>query len=209
MTPPLIVGLTGGIASGKSTVGRMLAERGCEVVDADELVAALYAPGGEGTRAIAAIAGEEALDADGGVDHAALASRFFADTALRREIEAAVHPLVRKAFERIVAASEAEIVVLEATLLVEAGYDEVLDSIVTVEADEELRLRRAVARGLSEEQARARLEAQGDGKVRRAGADHRIDNDSTLDDLEAAVDALLLEWRELLPPTPMGDPSQG
>ncbi len=198
MSAPLLVGLTGGLASGKSTVARLLRERGCEVHDADELVAELYRPGAAGAVAVAEVAGDGVLDEAGGVDHAALAARLFDDDELRAAIEAAVHPLVRRSFEERVGDSEAEIVVLEGTLLVEAGYGELLDTVVTVEADPATRLARAVARGLTEDQARARLRAQGDGATRRAGADRRIDNDGSLADLERAVDRLVVELRPLL-----------
>ncbi len=187
----LLVGLTGGMASGKSTVARLLGEAGCAVVDDDDLVADLYAAGGAGARAIHEIAGDGALTDDGAVDHAALATRLFADGELRSAVEAAIHPLVRARFEDFAAASAAEIVVLEATLLVEAGYRPSFDLVVTVEADPETRLLRAVARGLTEEQAKARLRAQGDGEQRRSGADIAIDNDATLADLEAAVERLM------------------
>ncbi len=198
MTESLLVGLTGGLASGKSTVARLLVERGCEVIDADELVAELYLAGGAGSRAVAEVAGEEMLTPDGAVDRAAVAKRLFADADFRAEIEAAVHPLVRRRFEERVAASDAEIVVLEATLLVEAGYGEVLDTVITVEADAETRFARSVARGLPEGETRARLRAQGDGIERREGADRTLTNDGTLADLERSVDALVAELRGLL-----------
>jgi dephospho-CoA kinase len=190
----LLVGLTGGMAGGKSTVAAMLAAAGCEVVDADRLVAELYAPGGAGAAAVGEIAGPDVLTAAGAVDRPALAARFFTDADLRRAVEAAIHPLVRRRFAARAAASAADIVVLEATLLVEAGYGPAFDLVVTVEADSERRLERAIARGLTPEQARARLLAQGDGAARRAGAGVRIDNDGSLADLQAAVDRLLASW---------------
>lgn len=194
----LKVGLTGGMASGKSTVARLLAEAGCDVVDADRLVAELYQPGAAGAEAVREVAGAGVLTAEGAVDHAALARRLFSDPELRGRIEAAIHPLVRQRFEARVEESGAAIVVLEATLLVEAGYRPGFDLVVTVEADAETRLRRAVARGLSEEQARARLVAQGDGAERRAGADIRIDNDGSLADLESAVGWLMSTFQDAL-----------
>jgi dephospho-CoA kinase len=194
----LLVGLTGGMAGGKSTVAAMLAAAGCEVIDADRLVAELYAGDGAGAAAVREIAGPEVLTAEGAVDRPALAARFFSDAVLRRAVEAAVHPLVRQAFEARAAASQADIVVLEATLLVEAGFGPAFDLVVTVEADSERRLERAIARGLTAEQARARLVAQGDGAARRAGADLTIDNDGTLAELQAAVDRLLASCRARL-----------
>ena len=210
------VGLTGGLASGKSTVAGWLRDAGFQVIDADRLVAELYHPGGAGTAAARRLFGDGVLTPEGGVDHAALAARVFSDAAGRRELEQAIHPLVRRRFEELAAAATVErpgpagqlappapatppvppIVVLEATLLVEAGYGPAFDLIVTLEGDPEARLRRAVARGgLDAPEARARLAAQGDGAHRRQGADRVLDNDGTLADLRRQVDALIAEIR--------------
>lgn len=192
----LRVGLTGGLASGKSTVARLLAEAGFLVVDADRLVADLYRPGGAGAAAVCELFGPGALDAAGAVDRAAVAGRVFADDELRRRLEQAIHPLVRRRFAEIAEAAAEPVVVLEATLLVEAGYAPDFDLVVTVEADPEVRLARAVARGLSEADARARLAAQGDGVRRRAGAGRVIDNSGDLAALERQVAALIDELSE-------------
>jgi dephospho-CoA kinase len=193
----LRLGLTGGLASGKSTVARLLAAKGVTVIDADELVAELYRPGGEGAAAVRELFGEAALGPDGAVDHAAVARRVFADPEARRRLERAIHPLVRRRFEEIAERAQG-IVALEATLLVEAGYAPLFDLVVTVEADREARLRRAAARGMPEAEARARLAAQGDGAVRRAGAGRVIENDGDLAALEAQVDSLLAELRRMV-----------
>ncbi|HUP42976.1 MAG TPA: dephospho-CoA kinase [Thermoanaerobaculia bacterium] len=188
----LRVGLTGGLASGKSTVARLLAERGATVVDADRLVAELYRPGEPGARAAAELFGPRVLDPSGAVDHGRLAAVVFADPEARRRLERAVHPLVRERFAEI--AREAEgVVALEATLLVEAGYAPDFDRVVTVEADPAVRLDRAVGRGMPEEEARRRLAAQGEGVARRTAADTVIRNDGDLADLERQVDALARE----------------
>jgi dephospho-CoA kinase len=184
------VGLTGGLASGKSTVARMLAERGATVIDADRLVAELYEPGEPGARAAAKLFGPEALDGRGAVDRERLATLVFTDPDARRRLEQAVHPLVRERFAGIARGAEG-VVVLEATLLVEAGYAPDFDLVVTVEADPEVRLQRAVARGMDEAEARRRLTAQGDGEARRAAADVVIRNDGDLAALERQVDALM------------------
>lgn len=188
------LGLTGGLASGKSTVARLLAERGATVVDADRLVAELYAPGGQGAQAVAELFGPELLAPDGGVDKPALARRIFSDPTARARLEAAIHPLVRQRFEEI-SADTAGVVALEATLLVEAGYQPGFDLVVTVEADPELRLRRAIERGLPEAEARARLAAQGDGERRKAGADRVIWNEDGPEELEQQVARL---WAEVV-----------
>jgi dephospho-CoA kinase len=186
------VGLTGGIAAGKSTVGRMLEERGFTVVDADRLVASLYEPGGEGSRAVRDLFGPELLTGSGAVDREAVARRVFRDAAARRRLEAAIHPLVRRRFEEIAARTEG-IAVLEATLLVEAGWGEGFDALITVEAPRETRIGRAVARGLSRQEAEARLRAQGRSEDRRRAADFVIENDGSLVDLERRVDAVVGE----------------
>lgn len=187
--PALRVGLTGGLAGGKSTVARLLAERGATVVDADRLVAELYEPGEPGAELVAELFGDRLLDRRGAVDRPALASIVFSDPEARRRLEAAVHPLVRRRFADLARATGG-VVVLEATLLVEAGYGPDFDLVVTVEADEEVRLRRAVERGMDEAEAAARLAAQGSGEARRAAADRTIRNDGDLADLERRVDEL-------------------
>ncbi len=190
----LLFGLTGGLASGKSTVGRWLSDAGFEVVDADRVVAELYAPGGRGAAAVRELFGEEALTADGAVDRPKVAERVFADDAARRRLEQAIHPLVRQHFAAIAAEAEG-VVVYEATLLVESGHCEAFDLVVSVEAPEEKRLEWAVARGMDEASAKARLAAQGGGAPRRARADRVLRNDGTLADLRRAVDALIDELR--------------
>jgi dephospho-CoA kinase len=185
-----LVGLTGGIAAGKSTVAELLREAGLTVVDADRLVAELYRPGGDGASAVAELFGDGYLTTGGGVDHPRLAAAVFADPEARRRLEARVHPLVRRRFGSI-AAAEPGVAVLEATLLIEAGYGPDFDLIVTVEADPELRLHRAMARGLDEAAARTRLAVQGDGGERRAAADFEIRNDAGRDELVRQVQALL------------------
>ncbi len=189
------IGLTGGLASGKSTVARLLAAAGFLVVDADRLVAELYAPGEAGARLVAELFGSEYLAPDGAVDRARLAGLVFADPAARRRLEAAIHPLVRRRFAELAAVSSVP-TVLEATLLVEAGYAPDFDLVVTIEADPARRLERAVRRGLPAAEARARLAAQGDGAVRRQAAHLTIENDGDLASLEAQVMALVARISE-------------
>ena len=207
-TAALRVGLTGGLASGKSTVAGWLRDAGFQVIDADRLVAELSRPGGAGAAAARRLFGDGVLTPEGGVDHAALAARVFSDAEARRALEQAIHPLVRRRFEEIAAAAAAErhpaqptppppVIVLEATLLVEAGYGPGFDLIVTLEGDPEARLRRAVDRGLDEKAARARLAAQGDGARRREGAHRIIENNGTLADLRRQVEALIADLADL------------
>jgi dephospho-CoA kinase len=180
----LRVGLTGGLASGKSTVA------------ADRLVADLYQPGGEGAAAVRGLLGPEMLDERGGVDHAKVAARVFASPEERRALEAAVHPLVRKSFEAL-AGKAKDLVVLEATLLVEAGYAPMFDLIVTVESPCELRYQRAVERGMNPDSIRGRLLAQGDGEPRRRAAHRILDNSGDLGYLRRQSDELIVELRRL------------
>ena len=192
----LLVGLTGGLASGKSTVARWLRDEGFEVVDADRIVAELHQPGGEGAAAVRTLFGPEMLDERGGVDHAKVAARVFRDPEARFALESAIHPLVRRRFEEMAAKTQG-VIVLEATLLVEAGYAPGFDLLVTVEAPCELRLERAIARGMDEASARVRLLAQGDGEERRNAAHRILDNSGDVGHLRRQTDELIEELRRL------------
>lgn len=192
------IGLTGGIASGKSTVAGWLAEAGFRVIDADDLVAGLYGAGQPGAAAVRELFGDGALDANGAVDHLALAELVFSDAEALDRLEESIHPLVRQAFARIVDEADRPCV-LEATLLVEAGYAPDFDFLVTVEADVEKRIARAVARGLQEEEVRARLEAQASREFRSRAAHRVLTNNGSLDDLQRATYELVAELRQRLP----------
>ena len=194
----LTVGLTGGIASGKSTVARWLEELGCTVVDADRVVADLYRPGAPGAEAVRRLFGEEMLDLRGAVDHKKLGALVFADPEARRRLEAAIHPLVGQRFFAILEEATG-IVVMEATLMAETGGGRGrYDVVVTVEADPELRLRRAIERGVDPESARARLQAQATTEQRGAIADHVLWNEGTREELRAQVERLYTALLERL-----------
>ncbi len=205
------IGLTGGLASGKSTVARWLAEAGCVVVDGDRLVAELYRAGEPGTEAVVELFGDSVLDGEGNVNKLRLAARVFgagAEPAALERLEAAVHPLVRARFAEIAEVATAQgaaAVVLEATRLVEAGYAPDFDVVITIEADSELRLARAVARGLEEDDARSRLSAQGTGEPRQQAAHRILLNDGSLAELRGAVDALLVDL-EIAPAAEVKEP---
>ena len=192
---PYRVGLTGGLAAGKSTVADWLGEAGFRVIDADRLVAELYQPGGEGAVAVTELFGAEFLAADGSVDHPRLAREVFAESGARRRLEEAIHPLVKQRFDELTRGGNG-VAVLEATLLVEAGFVPDFDLVVTVEADPELRLQRAVARGLEPAAARRRLEAQSEPALRLAAAHRVLWNNGSLDELRGEVDELVTELRE-------------
>jgi dephospho-CoA kinase len=191
----VLVGLTGGLASGKSTVARWMAEAGFLAVDADRLVAELYAPEGQGAAAVRDLFGDSYLNSQGAVDHQRLANLVFAQPEARRKLEEAIHPLVGQRFLEIAAAAEG-VVVYEATLLVESGNAKNFDLVITIESSFEAQLTRAIGRGMEESAARARLEAQGDGAVRRSGAGRILRNDGTLEELRRAVDDLVRELRD-------------
>ena len=191
----LRVGLTGGIASGKSTVGRSMAAAGCTVTDADQLVSSLYRPGQAGTEAVEDLFGAGFLSPEGAVDKQKLAAVVFGDIEQRRRLERAIHPLVGRAFAQLVQSSSG-IVVFEATLLVEGGRASDFERLVTVEADPELRLRRAVERGLDLEEARARMAAQTDEAARSTAAAYIIRNEGTLDELQQATVATVDQLRQ-------------
>ena len=195
MSQGFLIGLTGGIASGKSTVARMFGELGCTVIDADQVVAELYEPGAMGTAAVKDLFGGAILNARGAVDRPRLAERIFGDAAARKRLEEAIHPWVQRcsAARMQEAVAAGQIVVYEATLLVEAGRADDFDLVVTVEAPVAKRLRRAIDRGMPEASALARLAAQGDGVPRRARADRTIDSSGTLDSVRQQVEALMQE----------------
>ena len=187
----LLVGLTGGIGSGKSTVAALLAARGAIVVDADDLARDAVAPGTDGA---ARVAGRfpGAVRPDGAIDRAALASEVFGDASARADLEAIVHPEVRRLLaERVAAAPVDAIVVFVAPLLVETGAAAGFDPLVVVMAPEEVRLERLVAdRGMDPTDARARIAAQATDEARRAAADLVIDNGGPRAALAVQVDAL-------------------
>ena len=185
------IGLTGGLASGKSTVGRWLEEAGIPVMDADQVVAELYAAGAPGAVEVLRLFGGDYLRDDGSVNRPQLAELIFSNSQARDRLETAIHPLVRRRFEAFAAGRS--VAVLEATLLVESGLDGECELVVTVEADPAVRLQRAKDRGMDEQEARRRLQAQGNGDQRRAAADYILSNDGSRDLLRSQVDELILE----------------
>jgi dephospho-CoA kinase len=184
------IGLSGGIASGKSSVGRLLAERhGLPLLDADAFAREALAPGSEGERAVLARYGERVVARAGGIDRAALGRIVFTDAAERRWLEQLVHPLVRARFdaelERLTAAPA---VVLMIPLLFEAGLEELCSEVWLVDCDSDQQLRRLIGRdGFSEAEARARIAAQWPLARKRPLADRLIDNRGTPEELAARV----------------------
>lgn len=194
----LRIGLTGGIGSGKSTVAALLAEHGALVVDADRLAREVVEPGTPGLAAVVAEFGEQVLAADGSLDRPSLAAVVFADPAARARLDAVVHPLVRaRAAELVAAAPREAVVVHDVPLLVETGQAASYDLVLVVRADPEERVRRLVGRGLTAEDARARIASQATDEQRAAAADVVISNDGNRDDLAAQVDRF---WAERVQP---------
>lgn len=197
----LIVGLTGGIGAGKSAVAARLAEHGALIVDADMVAREVVARGTAGLAAVVAAFGPRILAGDGSLDRSALGDLVFSDPQARERLNAIVHPLVeRRTAEILAAAPEDAVVVHDVPLLVENGLAPAYDVVVVVIADRDVRIARLRdTRGMSEEQARARMAAQASDEQRRAVADVVLDNSGTLLELRRQVDVL---WRDRLAPQP-------
>ncbi len=192
----LRVALTGGVGSGKSTVGDLLAELGAVRIDADQVAREVVAAGTPGLAAVVARFGATVLGADGELDRPALAAIVFDDEAARADLNAIVHPLVAlRSSELMAAAAPDAIVVYEVPLLAETGRGGEFDAVVVVETTLDLRLARLAGRGLPEAQARARIAAQASDEHRRAIADEVILNNSNRADLADTVEEL---WERLL-----------
>jgi dephospho-CoA kinase len=193
-----LVGLTGNIGSGKTTVGRLFAARGVPVIDADDLLREVQAPGQPAHAEIAA-AWPEVLSPGGAVDRKRLGKIVFDDPAARKRLEGMTHPRIQ-ALSRARAAALAgaghDLGLYEATLLVESGRHKELDGLIVVTASEATRLARAVARdGAREEDVRARMRAQMPEEEKVRLATHVIDNGGDLAATEAQVDRVLASLR--------------
>jgi len=194
---PRRIGLTGGVASGKSTVSAMLAELGAVVVDADLLARDVVAPGTTGLAEIVDAFGGEVLTADGGLDRPAMGARVFADEAARRRLEAIVHPRVRaRAAELEAAAEPDDVVVHDIPLLAETGQGAAFDAVVVVDVPVEAQVQRMLElRGMSREEAESRVAAQADRADRLAVATYVVENTGTLDELRRRVREVFEEIR--------------
>jgi dephospho-CoA kinase len=187
----LLVGLTGGIGSGKSTVADLLALHGAVVIDADELARRAVDPGTPGLASVVERFGPQVLSSDGGLDRQALARIAFGAETARRELEAIVHPEVARLFAEAVEPYRAtdRVVVYSVPLLVESHLGDAFDIVVIVSAAEATRVTRLIrARGMSEEDIRARMRAQAPDEQREAAADLVIRNDGSLEELGGEVD---------------------
>ena len=187
-----VIGLTGGIAGGKSLVARRLAGRGAVVIDVDRLGHESYRAGTEAYRAVIQAFGQEVVAPDGEIDRRTLGAKVFADPEARRRLEEIVWPAIRRLAEERLASLRAEgagVVVLDAAVLIEADWLPLVDEVWLVEASPETSRRRLMERnGLTAEQAEARLRAQLTNEKRRPYADVVIENDGSLEELRRAVD---------------------
>jgi dephospho-CoA kinase len=184
-----MVGLTGGIGSGKSAVAQRLAALGAVIVDADKIAREVVEPGTEGLARVAEAFGPGVLDPSGALDRAALARIVFADDEARRRLEEITHPLVRARTAELVAAAPADsIIVNDVPLLVEKGMSHLYSLVLIVFASLPTRLDRLMRiRGMSRDEAMARINAQASDEERRAVADIAIANDGTPEELDREV----------------------
>jgi len=195
-----VVGLVGGIGSGKSTAASMLAEFGALVIEADAIGHGIYRAGTPGFDAVFRAFGSGIVAEDGEVDRRRLGPIVFGDPARLAELNRIVHPLIRAEIEQRIAAARAEgrvrAVVVEAAILIEAGWRDLVDEVWVVVAPRERILDRlASGRGIDRADAEARMRRQMSDEERRAAADRVIENDGTVDDLRAAVGGA---WQALL-----------
>jgi dephospho-CoA kinase len=191
-----MVGLTGGIGSGKSTVAEMLVKRGAVVVDADLIARLVVEPGTPALAKLVDRFGADILGPDGALDRPKLAEKAFVDDETKRELEAITHPAIAEEFLRQVAAApEGNIVVHDVPLLAESKRKFPYDAVIVVETPRDVRIDRLVARGIPREDAERRMLLQASDEDRRSLATWVVDNGAGLDVLEQQVEAI---WQQLL-----------
>lgn len=191
----MIIGLTGGIATGKSTVAEMLRGLGARIIDADELARRAVQKGTSGYGKVVALFGAEILGDDGEIDRKRLGALVFKDSSLRRRLEEIIHPEVFREFEaesNVIAAGQPDaIIVFNAALLIETGYHERMDLIVVVYASDEDQLDRLVRRdSLTPGEALERIGSQLSLEIKKGLAHHLINNSGSVDDTRRQVEAL-------------------
>jgi len=198
MRAHLRIGLTGGIASGKSTAAQRFVELGIPVIDADEASRTVVAPGQPGLAELTKRFGTGVLTANGELDRRHMRDLVFADPQLRHELESILHPLIRAEMERRAGVAAGPYLVMAIPLLVEGGNRSRIDRILVVDVEEDVQLRRVAARDSTTlDQARAILAAQASRAARLEAADDVIVNSGTVSDLRQAVDALHARYLRL------------
>jgi dephospho-CoA kinase len=193
----LLVGLTGGIGAGKSSVAELLAARGAVIIDADQAARAVVEPGHPALKKLVERFGDGILDADGRLERAALAKLVFGDDEARRDLEAITHPAINEEFSRrVLEAPSDAIVVLDIPLLAESeqARKRPYQTVIVVEAPRDVRLERLEARGVDRADAEARMAAQAGDEERRKIATHVIDNARDRAELERQIDVV---WSDL------------
>ena len=190
MSEKISVGLTGGIAAGKSTVSDELRRLGAEIIDADEIYAYCVRPGSEGLARLAEEFGPDIIAEDGSLNRPALGSLVFEDELARQKLNAIAHPMVREEAQRRIAASSSPVIVEDIPLLTETRQHERFDLVLVVEADHGERVQRMLRhRKMDEQQANARIASQATDEERRAIADVVLRNDGDVEELRQQVHA--------------------
>jgi dephospho-CoA kinase len=194
----LLIGLTGGIASGKSTVAQRFMDLGVPVIDADAAAREVVAPGKPGLQQVIDRFGSRVVAENGELDRRALREIVFSDPDARRDLEAILHPLIRTDMDRNAAAAVGPYIVMAIPLLIEGGSRDRVDRILVVDVDEAVQLQRVMARDhCSSEQAQAILASQAPRSARLAAADDVLPNGGTVTELRQAVDALHQQYLRL------------
>jgi dephospho-CoA kinase len=191
-----VVGLTGGIGSGKSSVAQLFAERGVEVIDADAIAHELTRPGGAAIEAIRAAFGSDVIDASGALDRPRMRSRAFAEPAARERLEAILHPMIRAETERRAAATRSPYLILMIPLLIESGDPHRrCNRVLVVDCPEEEQIKRVMARsGLARAEVEAIMATQASRTARLRHADDIIENGGAPSRLPPQVDAVHLRY---------------
>lgn len=187
----LVIGLTGGIASGKSEVARRFAALGATVIDTDQLAREVLAPGSEGLTEVIREFGEDVLGADGSLDRRSMRRRIFEDAAARSALEAITHPRIKGLLQERLAAAKTPYVIVEIPLRISPELARLLDRILVIDCSDEIRMQRLMRRdGETEHSARSALAAQEPREARLARADDVIENEGSPAELSTAVERL-------------------